>query len=165
MLLVAAVSLFSCTETHNDYTPYISFSAFLHNPVIANDSIVGCKDSLSAVYDASLNSYLLDTLPLNDTVLLMVGFGSRGNDLTAALISADTSALKMSYLLSGDISKALDGESNTGEGKLYFVKGYNFVLFPVTYVARKTGTHKIGFTVQSDSKFSPVSYTFLQPVK
>ncbi len=164
VLLFVALAMFSCTEVKNDYTPYISFSAFLHNPVIVNDSIVGCKDSLAAAYDASLNSYVLDTLPLNDTVLFMVGFGSRGNDLTAAIISADTFSLKMHYSVVGDIKAALASKSKPENGELYFVSGYNFVLFPVTYVARKAGVHKMTFTVRSDSKFSPVSYTFLQPV-
>ena len=167
LLVVASVVclLGSCKNTDNaEYTPYISFSVFLRNPVFSHDSIVGCEDTLRIAYDSSSNKYLLDTVSLSDTVVFVVGFGSRGNDLKAALVTYDSAALAMRCDLSKEIEEVLTEQSDVRKTQLYFVKGYNFVLFPMGYKPRKAGVHQMVFEVQSDSKYSPVKHTLVQPV-
>ena len=166
LIPTAACLLFSCSKATADYTPYISFSAILRNPVISHDSIVGCQDTVYTTYDSSLSAYILDTISMSDTTYFMVGFGSRGNDLTAALITFDSTAVNLRCHLADEIKAVLDtAKTNEQAAQLYFIPGYNLVLFPIAYTPKKTGVHKLIFQVKSDSKFSPVSYTLMQPVK
>ena len=160
--------LFSCKQSKVDYEPYISFSAFLRNPVFSSvkqDSIVGCQDSVNLVYDETKNLFLADTLMVNDTVVLLAGFGGRGNDLVSVSVSADTSKLKIWYEMSSDILRVLTDESDPAAGEWVFKGGYNYVMFPVWYVARKAGSSNLVFNVKSDSQYSPVKVTVVQPVK
>ncbi|MBQ4507512.1 MAG: hypothetical protein II970_01260 [Paludibacteraceae bacterium] len=168
LMLVPMVAclLFSCSKATADYTPYISFSAILRNPVTSHDSIIGCEDTVYTAYDSSISAYMLDTIALSDTVVFMAGFGSRGNDLTAALINFDSSAISLRCNLAKEIKAVLDTtKTDEQTAQLYFIPGYNFILFPITYSPKKAGVHKLVFQVRSDSKFSPVSYTLMQPVR
>ena len=162
--MMSACLLFSCNKTTADYTPYIQMSAIFRNPVILHDSVIGCQDTILTTYDSSLKCYVADTISLSDTAFFMVGFGSRANDLTAALITFDSSAVSLRCNLADEIRAVLDTATREATAQLYFIPGYNFVMFPISYSPKKADTHKIVFEVRSDSKFSPVSCTLLQPV-
>jgi len=158
--------LFSCKKGSVDYTPYIQFSAILRNPVIDKDTLRSCQDTVNINYDSSISAYMLDTISLSDTTYFMVGFGSRGNDLTAALITYDTAAINLKCHLADEIEAVLDTAlTDESTAQLYFIKGYNFILFPVTCTPKKAGVHKLVFQVKSESKYSPVSCTLMQPVR
>lgn len=161
---VLALAMVSC-KTKAEYTPYISLSAFLLNPEYKNDSIVGCEDTVMVAYDASMGCYVLDTVSVSDTVVFVAGFGSRGNDLLSATITADTMAMAFRYKLNDDIHAALQPSSSEKDMKLYFNSGYNFVCFPMSYIPKKQGAHKVTFTVTSDSKFSPATVIVVQNVR
>ena len=167
-LLIVAVSVtgfVSCKKTNPQYAPYISFSVFLRNPVFSHDSIVGCQDTISLTYDESSGFYLADTLLVKDTVLFLAGFGSRGNDLVSVSVSIPADAFKTEYSVTDDIRSKLTDDSTPEEGKLSFVSGYNYVMFPMKYVALQSGVYKFVFNVVSDSDYSPLSVTVVQPVK
>ena len=166
ILLLSVAGMFSCKKTKTDYEPYISYSAFLRNPRFSHDSIVGCQDTVLLSYDNASGSYLADTIELFDTVLFVVGFGSRGNDLEWVTIETDTTMLQMSYSYSKEIYDVLDTEGSKPEaGTLSFKSGYNFVMFPVQYTALKSGSANLKFTVASDSQYSPLSLSIIQPVR
>ena len=164
VVLAVAIAMVSC-KTKSDYTPYISISSFLLNPEYENDSIVGCEDTVKVAYDASLDCYVLDTVSVSDTVVFVAGFGSRCNDVLSATITADTMSMAFRYRLNDDSHAALQPSSSEKDMKLYFNSGYNFVCFPVTYIPKKPGAHKVTFTVTSDSKFSPATVVVMQNVR
>ncbi len=164
LLSVLATGMSSCKKSKDHYVPYISFSAFLRGPQFSNDSIVGCKDTVTFKLDSVTNKYVADTIAVGDTVLFLVGYGSRGNDLVSARLSADTTALRFIYTVSDEVRDVLKAESKPEEGLLYFNAGYNFVIIPTVYIARKSGSYDMVFTVTSDSDYSPVSLTVVQPV-
>lgn len=160
---LCVLGLFSCT-TKSEFTPYISFSSFLRNPVLSGDTIIGCQDTIQIAEDSQLKAFVLDTIGLGDTAVFVVGFGSRGNDLISATIETDTMAMSFRCSLNDVIRGVLRPSSSEKDMRFDFVSGYNFVSFPVFYVPKKMGAHKMVFTVNSDSKFSPVSYTIIQYV-
>lgn len=170
ILLVASVSLVlaSCVNNvHSDYTPYIVFSDMYINPTFHGDTLVAAEDTMSFKYDSDLNAYYMaDTLTVSpkDSVVFAMGFCSMGNDLIAARINFDTTALDLQVTINKEISDVLTGQTNLRMAQLYFQPGYNAVSFSAGYSPLKEGTHKIEFVVESDSKYSPVKYVCFQPV-
>lgn len=165
MLCVVMTSMVSCLTSSVDTTPYVQPSVFLRNPIFVNDQLVGAQDTVKIALDDKLGCYVLDTIHTTDTVMFMMGFGSRLNDLTKAIVDIDKSAIWTSYVVGEEIQKVLTDESNSENGYLVFKPNYNFVAFPIYYSPLKEGSHKMTFTVESDSKFSPVTVTFIQVVK
>ena len=163
-LLALSFAWQACNKVYSDYTPYIKYSDFYVNPIRnSHDSIIGAKDTLMATWKDS--RYLLDTISVNDTVYFGVAFGSYSNNLLGALITFDSTQLAFTLELDKSIKEALLPESDVKNGQLKFQSGYNLVTFPVWYRPLKPGTFDLQFTVESDSKSSPVTYFFRQPVK
>lgn len=170
VLLVASAGLMliSCVgDTHSDYTPEIMFSDMYLNPTFHGDTLVSAEDTMAVKYDADLNAYVMtDTLSVTprDSVVFAVRFWSMGNDLIATRINFDTTALNLQITINDEIRQVLAEKSNLRTAQLYYNPGYNMVSFAAGYAPLKEGLHKLEFVVESDSKYSPVSYLFLQPV-
>ena len=163
-LVALAVGVVSCKTSDAQYTPYISVSSFLRGPKLHNDTIIGCRDTVKIAYDQNLGCYQLDTIQVGDTVVFMVGFGSRGNRLLSASIAADTTNMMFRCAPSEDFVKILKDSTSVSNMQFDFTGDHNFASLRVYYTPLKLGTHKMVFTVRSDSKFSPVSMTFMQNV-
>ena len=110
---------------------------------------------------------MFDTVNVGDTIVFAVGYGSYANDLEAArIIVSDSTGLRYSVRLNEDIRSVLTKEQVDGSGvNLELMSGYNYLAFPVGCKILKSGTHRVEFKVESDSKYSPESYVFLQPVR
>lgn len=171
VLLVASVALMlsSCiNDVHSDYTPEIIFSDMYLNPTFHGDTLVAAEDTMAFKYDADMNAYMItDTLSVSprDSVVFAVRFWSMGNDLLATRINFDTTAIGLQITIGDEIRNVLTDKSNIRTAQLYYKPGYNMVSFAAGFVPLKEGLHKLEFVVESDSKYSPVSYLFLLPVR
>lgn len=170
VILLASVGLMltSCVNNvHSDYTPYIVFSDMYINPIFHGDTLVSAEDTMKFKFDNDLNAYIMtDTLSVTprDSVAFALAFCSLGNDLVATRINFDTTTVNLQVTLNKEITDVLTEQSNFRLAQLHYKPGYNAVSFSAGFVPLKEGTHKIEFVVESDSKYSPVRYVFLQPV-
>ena len=163
LVCLVLVGLASCGSNQQDYTPYVTTSSFYLNPIYSGDTIIAAQDTLSLhIQD---DHYVLDTISVTDTLVFMVGFGSYANNLTATLITFDTTQLNMSSKIPEEVRKILLPTSDIRNLQLYLNSGYNFLALPMGYRPLKSGTHRVTFTVESDSEFSPRSLVIDQPVR
>lgn len=159
--------LTSCLgNAKSDYTPSIGISYILVNPIYRNDTLIGAMDTMNVKYDDKLSAYRLDTLSIskNDTIVFAAGYNSFGNDLIAAKVNFDTTAIAFRLAMNDEFMKVLTDKSDVRNAQLYFAPGYNYVSIPMGYKPIKTGMHTIEFVVESNSKFSPSTLTMIQPV-
>ncbi len=164
-LIVLAGVISACSSRQASYTPYILHSSFYLNPVYRGDSIVAAQDTLDSVAVSPLDGYYhLKPIHVGDTVVFVAGFGSVANDLIAARMNVDTLSLIPSAQMGDDFRAILLPESDTKHVQLLFKPGYSFAALRVGYRPIKTGEHTIELVVESDSKFSPKSQIFKQPV-
>jgi len=166
LALVMVLVLPSCLKNKAEYTPYISFSHFILNPVYHGDTLVWAEDTLNVTINED-DQFVLDTVEVGDTIVFAVGYGSYANDLQAArILVSDSTGMRYSVLLNEAIRSVLVSEQVDGSGvNLELQSGYNYLAFPAGCKILKSGTHRVEFKVESDSKYSPNSYIFLQPVR
>jgi len=167
----AALGFVAC-KAKDDYhaTPSITISYFYCNPVLDDaGKVVSAEDTLAWRYDESSSSYILDTLTMQDStvVLFAASFLSHGNNLVSCLFDFDTTRLNLHLGLTPDILSATIEPTDTAACRLYFPPGYNAVGFPVRYMPRTTGSLPLTLTVHSDAgeTYSPASIRLVQPVK
>lgn len=164
-LVILAGVLSACSSRQASYTPYILHSHFYLNPVYSGDSIVAAQDTLDSVAVSPSDGYYhLKPIHLGDTVVFVAGFGSVANDLIAARMNVDTLSLLQSARIGDDFRAILLPESDEKHIQLLFKPGYSFAALRVGYRPIKVGEHTIELVVESDSKFSPQSQIFKQPV-
>ncbi len=165
LLLTAMVGLCGCNwESQSQFTPTITpsylFCYHADSITIGVDSLG--RDTLLVTYKDDI--YRIDTIHTLDTVRFSLRLCSYENNLTGFSIEYDSTALAFGIDSIQSIQHALDSTSVPAQCQLKFVPGYVVAVFPVHYIARKSGVHDFKLTVSSDSKYSPVSFTLRQPV-
>ncbi len=163
--LAAIACLASCSwDQESQYTPSITPSYLIchHADTTASGALLPLDTMSVRLKD---ENYVLDTIHTRDTVHFSILLRSYTNNLTGFTIDYDSAALAFTIDSVQAIQHALDSTSVPSQCQLKFVPGYVVAVFPVHYVARKTGTYDFKLTVTSDSKYSPVSYTLRQTVE
>lgn len=160
LVALATLLLTSCNfENQSQHTPRMAISP-LTRTCLHGDSVV--KDTLGYRYDKD-GKGVLDTIHVGDTVVFSILLDAQGNMLTGFQTQWDSAVLHLEYLAMDSIRYALDtANCDIKGGKLQFLPGYNQALFPIRYIPRKAATATMEFEVQSDSKFSPISFTIQQ---
>lgn len=169
---LAAVSLLVSCAGKDEFhaTPTITLSQFYCNPVLdGSGKVVSAEDSLGWRYNEADDSYILDTLAMKDSTLVLfaAAFMSHGNNLVSAIIEYDTAQLRLQPLLGSEIMAVTVAPTDTAARRLYFTPGFNIVSFPIYYTPRVKGNLPLTLTVHSDagSEYSPASLRLVQPVK
>jgi len=165
LLFSVCVLCLSCKVDQASFTPFIQVSYFYLNPVYLADEIVGADDTLNIVFENGV--YVLDSISKTDKVTFAAAFGSYGNDLTAIRCNFDTTQLAMEApaTQSASFKQVLSPYSDFRNLQLEVNPSYNYVSFPITYRPMESGVYQFELVVESDSKFSPSSITFAQPVR
>ncbi len=166
VLLLGIVSgiLTGCFDhIQSSYTPEIHLYSPLLNPYYEGDTL-RASDTLKFSYNESLRMYLTDTIATTDTLLVGTIFYAVGNVLTGVRVEWDSTSLDTWLEVESAIRNALSDTTTIGSGYLPFNPGYNLVSFPIYLTPLKSGLHTIKMTVESDSKYSPVSLSFGVPV-
>lgn len=163
VILTMAVGLLAAScdlENNSQYTPQIALSVPVRS--CGHADIVVVKDTLGYRYDKD-GKAVIDTIHVGDTVRMVVAISAQGNTLTGFQTTWDTAALQLEYLAMDSIAFALDtAKSNIPAGTLVFQPGYNMAVFPIRYIPRKSVTTDLTLEVQSDSKYSPSTFTIQQ---
>jgi len=161
--LVLPLTLLSCSYEEASFSPYIQVSNLYLNPVYLGSSIVSAEDTLQLTIKDGV--YVIDTISMGDKVVFAAAYGSLGNELTACRCTFDTTQLNMWATLGDDFQQILLPGTDLRQIQLLITPGYNYVTFPINYQPLRSGTYDFTLKVESDSKFSPASYTFRQPVR
>ncbi|MGN0235119.1 MAG: hypothetical protein ACI4BD_02235 [Paludibacteraceae bacterium] len=161
LTMAVVVLAASCNfENNSQYTPQIAVSLPVRTCGHADTVVV--RDTLGYRYDKD-GKAVLDTIHVGDTVRVVVAISAQGNVLTGFQTTWDTAALQLEYLAMDSIAFALDtAKSDIAAGTLVFQPGYNMAVFPIRYIPRKSVTTDFTMEVQSDSKYSPNSFTIQQ---
>lgn len=163
-LTLISIALTSCLEEFDsDFTPEIYSSSFYVNPILSGDSIIGAADTLSVKYDATDNSFRLDTMQVGDTVLFSAVFYSFSDNLIAVKALWDSTRMDVSFTLNDEVRKVLTSQTNEQACQLYFNPGYNRVAIPIYAIPTKEGVIPMKLSVESDSQFSPKTITITFP--
>ena len=151
--------LVSCKPEDPQFTPQMNFSPF----------IVYHADSLQSVDTMRVRyvdeEYILDTIAVGDTVRYYILLNGVTNELTSFTLKTDSTVLHYSFSLTDDFTQALDASSDLANGVMNFKPGYAAASFITEYIAKKTGLPKVTLTLSSNSKFSPTSVAFRQPIE
>jgi len=161
--VLLTITMFSCINESSSFTPDLSFSYFLLNPVYEGEKIVSAEDTLYLT--ARENYFVLDTIDVEDTVVFMVACCSYENDLIALRVNFDTTQLNMNAKVVEETKKALLSTTDYRNLQFYINPGYNTMYMPFGYSPVQSGSHQFSVVVESDSKYSPNSTTFCQPVR
>ncbi len=163
VILTMAVGLLAAScdfENNSQYTPQIALSVPVRTCGHADTAVV--KDTLGYRINED-GKAVLDTIHVGDTVRMVVAISAQGNVLTGFQTTWDTAALQLEYLAMDSIAFALDtAKSNIPAGTLVFLPSYNMAVFPIRYIPRKSVTKDLTLEVQSDSKYSPSTFTIQQ---
>ena len=157
VLVVISTVMVGCLGYHEpQFSPSISASSFLVNPVFEGDSLIGAQDTLDLFYDSQDGSYEMDTVYLGDTVMFASTFYSYTSNLMSIEIKWEHDLMQLWYPLVGGITDVLTDKTDIEEGKLYFNPGYNRVSFPIYFTPTVRGGMTLKMSVESDSDF-PIS--------
>ena len=157
--VIVILALASCKPEDPQFTPQMNFSPFI---VYHADSVQSVDTMLVRYVD---DEYILDTIAIGDTVRYYILLNGVTNELTSFTFATDTNALHFSFSLTDDFTQALDASSNLTNGVMNFKPGYAAASFITEYIAKKTGLPKVTLTLSSNSKFSPTSVAFRQPIE
>jgi len=163
LLVLVALCSWSCKQSTAEFTPYIQVSYFYLNPVFEGEKIVSAADTLSVRFMDG--AYVIDSINRDDKVVFQVHYGSYANELVAARIVFDTTQLNMYPKLSQELQSVLLPSSDVRNIQLYINPGCNGLSFPVIYQPMQSGTFQFGLICESDSKLSPCSMQYKQPVR
>jgi len=161
--IIVACLFLACKKEGASFTPYIQTSYFYVNPFYEGDNIVLADDTLSMTL--SNGTYVLDSIDVDDKVVVMAGFGSYTNDLIAVRVNFDSTQLNMQAPVSQKVKDILLPSSNLQTIQLLLNPGYNYLAIPLNYTPRKSGVFQFSLIVESDSEFSPSTVLFTQPVR
>ena len=153
----------SCKHEETSFAPFIQVSYFYLNPQYDGDEIVGAEDTLSIRYCEG--KYVIDSIDMNDRVVFAAAFGSIGNELVTVRCTFDTLRLDMQAALSEEVQRILLPASDVRQLQLFVNPGYNYVAVPISYQPLQDDSLQFELKVESDSECSPVSYTFIQPIR
>lgn len=146
LFLLISICMVSCLDKNQShYTPQIRLSYFVKTT----------GDTLKVVPNEEKGIYVTDTIVVGDTVNFAFAGSTVTNNLQAVQIDWDNAALDLTIGPLGKMASVLLETSDSVAGKLYFPEGYNYVAFPVSYIARQESASSLKFTLSSDSKFSP----------
>ncbi len=159
-MFVFALSLASCkTNDEPQYSPQFAMSEFVVSHLDATQK----PDTLGAkVVDEVI---VVDSISVGDTVRFAVLCNAVTNQLTSFVATTDTTILYMKVYLGEQHTKALDKSSVVEDCKLVFLPGYGAASFPMEYIARKSATANVTFTLSSTSEYSPTTLKFSQPIR
>lgn len=143
-ILLAALCLTSCLESHSDYTPEIRLSY----------AVTSDGDTLGYFFDKKAESYRMDTIQMNDTAKFVAGFITFTNNLVSTHVEWDTAHLQVWSMYEKELTSVLLPESDTTTLDLYFPTNYNYVGIPIFLTPKKVGSSAMIFKVVSDSKFT-----------
>ena len=163
LAIVASIVTGCLDNVQSSYTPEIHLYSPLLNPYYQGDTL-RAADTLKFSYNEGLSMYLTDTIDESDTVMVSAIFYGVGNVLTGVRVEWDSTCLNTWLELESSIRNALSDTTTIGSGYLPFNPNYNLVSFPIYFTPRKSGLHTIKMTVETDSKYSPVSLSFGVPV-
>jgi len=160
MMVMMVCGMTSCLDNvKSDYTPRILVSELYVNPYYVKDTLYA-RDTISIRYNTKSEKYMSDTMLQGDTVMFGVAFDAQGNNLVSTRVEWDSTTVQAWFGINDDIKKALSDTTDLGDGSLSYVPGYNVASFPVYLLPKKAGSHTIKMTIETDSKYSPVSNSF-----
>jgi len=160
MITAVACVMTSCLDNvKSDYTPQIYLSELYLNPYYVGDTL-HAKDTLQLTYNKTAETYVSDTMQVGDTLMIGAIFYADGNNLVSTCVEWDSTAMKGWFYVNETIMKALSDTTTIAEGYLKFNPGYNMVSYPTYFVPLNAGSHAVKMTVETDSKYSPVSVSF-----
>ncbi len=136
---------------------YMSYFTVTHQGSSAKADTLGVK----TVGD----TYVLDSISVGDTVRVDILLNAVTNTLNDFVFETDTNLIKYNFISYKELESALTGDSDLSKGIFYFKSGYNAASLPLFYIARKSGNANVSMKVSSDSKYSPSSLSFTQPVR
>ena len=152
-LLFLMVGCLDKSEEH--YTPRIANSVFVRNQT----------DTLLLHVIDSTQQIVLDTIMVGDTVRCMAAYSSLGNNLTSAKVGWEKEYIDLQIHLFDELRAIMLGSSDTLNGIINLPAGYYYLSLPIEFRALQAGSPNLVFTVESDSKFSPVSKTIVVPIR
>ncbi len=156
-VLCAAVTLTSCFKDYDaQYTPQV----YPHP-----QSAIVCNSTDTLAITTSNGSWQLDTIQVNDTVRALMVFDALGNYLLTARITWDTVYADLNIGKLDSINSILLPTSDPKAGVFHLPTGYQGLVLPIEYIAKKAGTPELIFTAESDSKYSPAELKFKTPIK
>jgi hypothetical protein len=159
-IFAVALCLVSCSENDEpQYTPQISVSHL----IVWHEDAEQAHDTLK-VYSTN-DGYVTDTISVGDTVRFAVACDALTNQLKSLETQTDANVLAFTIFLTSQHNQALEATSDAEKGLLYFKPGYRYAAFEMQYVAQKSGSANVSFTVSTTSKFSPATLSFRQPVR
>ena len=160
LISIVICTMTSCLDnTKNEYTPEIYLSQLFLNPYYVGDTL-RAQDTLLFHYSELNSTYFTDTFRVGDTVMMGAIFYSAGNNLIASQVQWDTAGLNVWFGLNETVKKALSDTTKIASGYFPYNPIYNQVSFPIYFAPVKSGSHAMKLTVESDSKYSPVSVGF-----
>ncbi len=153
-IILLSLTLVSCLDNNDSqYTPQITTSLFMCN---TTDTLYVRPDT---------DGYRLDTITIGDTVRFAVAFNAVGNNLLTARITWDSNYSDLNIGKLDSIENVLLPTSDPNAGVFKLPTGYQAIVLPVEFIAIKTGTPKLIFTAESDSKYSPAEIKLTTPIK
>ncbi len=142
-------------KSEENYTPRIANSVFVRNST----------DTLLLHIQDSSQQLVLDTIVTGDTVRCMVAYSSLGNNLTSGKVSWDKDYMDLQIELFDELRSIMLESSDTLNGVINLPTGYYYLALPIEFRALQSGSPSLVFTVESDSKFSPVSKSIVVPIR
>ena len=156
LLTLLSIILVGCLDkTTSNYTPRIANSVFIHNN----------KDTLLLHVNSDGSQIVLDTISVGDTVNVVAAYTSVGNNLTSAQVAWDSTYMNLKLKLFDDVREVMLETSDSLHGIINLPVGYYYLTLPIEFRALKAGSPNLTFTVESDSKFSPVTRTIIVPIR
>ena len=144
VIVMLSVGLISCDLGHDaNYQPTITFLKKV--ALNSTDSLM-----IGNTTDGNLK---LDTLRVNDTVILGVMAYGYANRLTNLNYTVKDDASAIEILVSDSLKKYFDKSSDFAAGKLVFQEGIGGIQFPFEFVAKKPIEKlKLHFQLWSDAE-------------
>ncbi|MBP1637704.1 MAG: hypothetical protein H6Q18_493, partial [Bacteroidetes bacterium] len=148
-ILPALLLLVSFTACKVDNASNSTPTLMLYSPKINGDSVIKMKYT-----DETLTMVKLDSLHVNDSVVMMIIADAHANNLTELTITPnDTSSVKI--IIPDSINKYVSAGSDVKAGKFMFDNTVSFY-YPLTFIPKKPNeTFKFSFSVKSDAKDVP----------
>ena len=150
-LAVGSMLLTSCLNGEQYSTPRIQAS------FLTRSTPAGVRDTI----------HYGDTVSVGDTLRGNLLLNGVYNNLTAFLVSCDTSAMQLELVVDSVYRPLLLADSDPKKGLLHFTADTYIFPTAIQYVVKKPGTHRISLTLSSTAgeKYSPIDAWFEQPVK
>ncbi len=149
--LATGLMLQSCDlDGGANYTPSIELGNYIVNQY---------GDSLKLRTTTEVNTYLLDTINIGDTLNFSVILNAYANNVVAISLKQSADSLTRIQLPPVDsLNKVFNAESDYKKGIFALKTNASFVHLPFKYIARAKGNEpKLTITVKSDAMFDNFS--------